>query len=648
MTAALGSSGISAGALLVLAAGVSVVVAIVALGCFLGAEPARRRSWVRPRPLWAAPGLADGRDGAGRMSQSLMAAAVLAVGLAGAVFVTFVFGKLTQVAAIVSLDRPVDRFVDVHRIAGVSRLMLTGTLLGSYTVVYTIAIAGGLLLGAIQRRWLPLFFLVAAIPVEILLQRLMKVMVHGTEPSKQVAIGPPGGFFSGGSARTLIVCGLLAYFCTSLGLERRQRALLWTLVALATFVEGYSRWYLGRHYAVDVVGGWMFGALEVACFVLTAEALQPAAAPDVVMSTQPAVGGGVPQAWWRSRRAAHVAVLVAVVLVGSGVVVAKASPSRSATGVTVTTRSSPTRSKRPSGSAEPSGPLVPRSGALFGASVQPLSGFGATGEEAAVTQLQQELGRRLAIDQLYVKWAAPLPLTMARWDIEQGSLPMITWAGANTRQIAAGDYDQQIRARADQLKALGQPVMLRWFAEMDGTNNRANAVSPASFVAAWRHIHDLFAAVGARNVVWVWCPNAAAFATGWAQQFYPGRAYVDWACADGYNWAPQLPHATWTSFGAIFSAFYSWGALSGKPLLIGEFGALEGTPGEKAAWIAQAAHELKVDFPAIRAVVYFDSDDEGFDWRVTTSPSALAAFRAFATEPYFDARPSRDSAGSSA
>ena len=30
---------------------------------------------------------------------------------------------------------------------------------------------------------------------------------------------------------------------------------------------------------------------------------------------------------------------------------------------------------------------------------------------------------------------------------------------------------------------------------------------------------------------------------------------------------------------------------------------------------------------------------KSFDWRITTSPSSLAAFRAFANDPYFRARP---------
>ncbi len=75
--------------------------------------------------------------------------------------------------------------------------------------------------------------------------------------------------------------------------------------------------------------------------------------------------------------------------------------------------------------------------------------------------------------------------------------------------------------------------------------------------------------------------------------------------------------------------------------MIGEFGVLERSAGEKAAWYRQTERQLRTRFPAIRAVIYFNSDHEGFDWRATTSLSALAAFRAFATDPYFSAKPKR-------
>jgi len=186
--------------------------------------------------------------------------------------------------------------------------------------------------------------------------------------------------------------------------------------------------------------------------------------------------------------------------------------------------------------------------------------------------------------------------------------------------------------------------MLRWFAEMDLGSHRAQTISPASFVAAWRHMHDIFSSVGATNVRWIWCPSGATFATGVAQRYYPGNSYVDWTGADGYNWAPELPATTWRSFAQIFSSFYTWGLSAGKPMLVGEYGTVEGAPGAKAAWFRQADYQLRTYFPGIRAVVYFNSDHpdfgKNFDWRVTTSHSALGAFRAFANDPYFRAQPS--------
>jgi hypothetical protein len=283
--------------------------------------------------------------------------------------------------------------------------------------------------------------------------------------------------------------------------------------------------------------------------------------------------------------------------------------------------------------------LVPGRGALFGAVVQAEHGFTPADQEAAITALERKLGRKLAIDQLYVPFSAPMPVQVARWDLGHGSIPMISWAGAPANLVASGAYDARIRLRARQLRALHGPVMLRWFAEMDSTANSTNARSPASFIAAWRHIYDIFKKEGATNVRWVWSPTAFNFSTGYAPRFYPGRAYVDWIGADGYNWAPRRPQARWASLGQIFSAFYRWGIATGKPLLIGEYGVLERAPGEKARWFAQADRELRMQFPAIRAVVYFNADHDNFNWTVTTSASAFAAFRAFAADPYFGARP---------
>src|SRR6266487_4384866 len=299
----------------------------------------------------------------------------------------------------------------------------------------------------------------------------------------------------------------------------------------------------------------------------------------------------------------------------------------------------PSPAPSPAGSGRSSGSLVPAHGALFGAWAEPIGGDNYVAYEAAVLALERQIGRKLAVNQLYDPWSRPLPLIVARWDLSHGRIPMISWAGYHTNLIAAGVFDGDIRARARALRALHGPVMLRWFAEMDGRNDRPLVSSPGSFIAAWRHVHNIFASVGATNVTWIWCPNAGHFAGGVSQRYYPGARYVDWICADGYNWAPRRQGAPWKSVASIFTTFYRWGIRMGKPLMIGEFGVLERAPGEKAAWFRQTDRQLRALFPAIRAVIYFNSDHQGYDWRVTTSQSALSGFRTFADDAYFRAPP---------
>ncbi|MCP6769210.1 hypothetical protein NL529_30625, partial [Klebsiella pneumoniae] len=81
---------------------------------------------------------------------------------------------------------------------------------------------------------------------------------------------------------------------------------------------------------------------------------------------------------------------------------------------------------------------------------------------------------------------------------------MISWNGENTDSIARGDYDGMISARAQAVAMLNTPVFIRWFWEMDGNKKAGFISSPASYVRAWRHIHDVFIAAGATNVAWVW------------------------------------------------------------------------------------------------------------------------------------------------
>jgi beta-mannanase len=281
-------------------------------------------------------------------------------------------------------------------------------------------------------------------------------------------------------------------------------------------------------------------------------------------------------------------------------------------------------------------PAQPVTGVLLGASTSAeIRSLAA--EKSAVEGLEQRIGRTLDIDHNFYTWDEPFPTETERWDLQAGRIPMISWngRGVTTDQIAAGQYDDLVKQRARATKALGKPVLIRWFWEMDGNKKSAFAGTPAEYKAAWQHIVAAFRHEGADNVSWVWCPNASAFNDGEAQTFYPGDDFVDWTCADGYNWAPGRAGDDYRPFKDIFGGFYGWASLQKKPIMVGEFGVQERNPGDKAQWITDAREAIKSDFPLMRAVVYFNSNKD-YDWRLTTSDSAVGAFKQMANDPWFN------------
>jgi hypothetical protein len=277
-----------------------------------------------------------------------------------------------------------------------------------------------------------------------------------------------------------------------------------------------------------------------------------------------------------------------------------------------------------------SGPLVPASGFYVGAYTKHIDGYGQARAREAMDDLESRLGRRLHINHHFYAWADNFPSWREPWDLENDRIPMISWNGENTDAIARGDWDGMISARAHAVAMMNTPVFIRWFWEMDGNKKQGFISSPASYQKAWRHIVDIFRTAGANNAVWVWCPNASAIADGKAMAYYPGAAYVDWVCGDGYNFAPNRPGDEWETFAQIYDGFYAAATKMGKPIMIGEFGVLERKPGEKEQWFRQA-HDWIQTHPAIAAVVYFNADSttQGvyYDWRVDTSPSAFEGFR---------------------
>jgi beta-mannanase len=102
---------------------------------------------------------------------------------------------------------------------------------------------------------------------------------------------------------------------------------------------------------------------------------------------------------------------------------------------------------------------------------------------------------------------------------------------------------------------------------------------------------------------------------------------VDWLALDGYNWGKTREWSAWQSFEEIFKEGY--GTLNqlspGKPFMIAEIGCAE-EGGSKERWIEEAFEALRIKFPKIRTLVWFNTKKE-CDWRIESSPQSLDSFQ---------------------
>jgi hypothetical protein len=224
----------------------------------------------------------------------------------------------------------------------------------------------------------------------------------------------------------------------------------------------------------------------------------------------------------------------------------------------------------------------------------------------------------------------------------RGAIPMISMSTRNVplTDVASGRYDASIASWAQKVKAWGKPFFLRFNWEMNGTwfswGAQAKA-NPASFVAAWRHFHDVVVAQGATNVTWVWCPNLEYDGSTPLEQVYPGDAYVDWTGLDGYN-KGESSH----SFASIYQASYNrlLQIAPSKPIMVGEVSSIEYGLNVKASWTTDALSVLATSFPKIRAFVWFNWRFYQNGWlpfQIESSASAQQAFHDAIGSSYFRA-----------
>ena len=245
---------------------------------------------------------------------------------------------------------------------------------------------------------------------------------------------------------------------------------------------------------------------------------------------------------------------------------------------------------------------------------------------APVESFAAATGVRPNVALYFSGWNEPFQARFATQAAGHGAAPLIQMEPGKTslRAIAAGGYDAYLESFATAVASYGartgQGVIISFAHEPNGPWYRwgFGHVTPATWIAAWRHVVNVFRHQGADDVTWLWTVNIIAKQPRVPSpaRWWPGRSYVTWVGIDGYYYKP-----TWT-FASLFGpTIKAVRALTLDPILISETG---------AAPAAGQPAKIADLFGGIRAYgllgsVWFDATGRQ-DWRLS-SPAAFAAFR---------------------
>jgi mannan endo-1,4-beta-mannosidase len=263
---------------------------------------------------------------------------------------------------------------------------------------------------------------------------------------------------------------------------------------------------------------------------------------------------------------------------------------------------------------------------------QPLGYLGALEPNAPATYagvdtFGQAIGRTPNLAMYYSGWYEKFQTAFADSAAAKGAFPVVEVdpTHISLTAISEGVYDTYLDRFADQVAAYKRPVVISFGHEMNGDwfTWGYQTTDPATFVAAWRHVVNVFRSQGADNVTWMWTVNSPNHAPDNLCAWWPGSQYVTWVGLDSYYYNQT------DTFGKLFDPDISEvRKCSNKPILITE------TAAGQLSGRQRAVRNL---FSAIRAggylgFIWFDKNQNKPPfhqaWRLETDPPAvISTFR---------------------
>ncbi len=282
------------------------------------------------------------------------------------------------------------------------------------------------------------------------------------------------------------------------------------------------------------------------------------------------------------------------------------------------------------------------------------------GGNAALAAEEGRLGRKLAIVRDYYKVGQSFPTPKDSSIMASGSTLLVSLDakadGPTYASIVAGRYDATIEAFLVALNraAIRYHLPAIYFAfehEADLRAHHDGLGTPAQFVQAWDHVHQLAQSAhlnwadGGR-IHWVWDLSYQAFVPraelsprarqqGSAAKYWPGSNEVDVVGADGYendgcpNQPPGKVRTASFLFGPVIKFAHQHGGL---PVFIPEWGATSYPTSQWQALFIKQMQALITANPEIAAVFYWDSSGHHphCDFSINANPASVAALASLA------------------
>ncbi len=272
-----------------------------------------------------------------------------------------------------------------------------------------------------------------------------------------------------------------------------------------------------------------------------------------------------------------------------------------------------------------------------------------------VIALEDSLRTVFHLIHIYMAWGdkseEQFPLRQVEAITGLGSIPVITWEPWLTdfssekhpqlrkpeyrdkggmADVARGKYDFYIKAWAEEAAKMNTLIFLRVGHEMNdpyrypwGPQNN----TPKEYVAAWRHIHQVFQKAGATKILWIWSPHPSY---GWFDAFYPGKNYVDYVGINVLNYGTAVTWSQWWTFDEIFGNHYKELAKFQKPMMVTELGCLV-VGGSRPEWFDKTFGSIPGKYPLVRSMLFFHFSNDmtttqkAVDWTIKSDPATRNA-----------------------